>query len=900
MSGRSPHPALAAIAPGTTVVTANKRLARTLQALYARSEQACGRAAWDTPDILPWRAWMQRDWEALVLGSAIGRSAPPGLLLDPLQEHALWRDIVSRSEAGGGLLRLDAAARLAAEARALQHAWALELDAREPGLGRDARAFLAWSREFEGRCRARGWIDGARLPGLLAAAYADGALTPPARLYLAGFDEFTPQQHGLLRAVQAAGAAVDLEPTGDAPGAAALHAFPDAEAEMVAAARWARSRLEGGGARIAIVVPDLAACRAALLRIMDDVLSPGAVLPGNGGRPAPYNVSLGLPLADYPVVHTALAALEALAADPPLARAGALLRSPFLDGAEAEMTARGLLDARLRQRGEAVAPLGMLASMAAEQGEHGCPRFAAALARWRRGARALPARLPPSAWAERLLNLLHALGWPGERTLDSDEHQAAEAWRELVCGLSSLDRVTPMMTLAEALSFLRRASAERVFQPEREDTPIQILGVLEAAGMRFDHLWVMGMHDGAWPAAPDPNPFLPLALQRRLGLPHASPERELELARRIGARLQAAAPEVRFSHALAEGDRPLRASPLLAHLPDAPREAAGPPFYRDLVHAAARLETLVDAAAPPLAGGEAPGGAALFRLQAVCPFRACAELRLHARPLGEAVTGTAAAERGTLMHEALDRLWRELGGSEALHALDEAAEGALLGRVVEEVLEAAAAQRPRVYTQKFREVEGWRLMRRLRAWLEVERGRAPFTVEHTEERRRIAAGGFEVEVRIDRVDRLQGGGRAVIDYKTGKVAVEQWFGDRPEEPQLPLYSLALGDELEAILFGCLRPGETGYLGVARAEGIVPGGRKVRVYADASAGDGGAWADQRREWARVIEGLAADFRNGRAAVDPKRYPESCRYCGLTALCRVNDGTGPVDDAAEAAP
>lgn len=892
-----PHPggALAAIASGVTVVTANKRLARALQREHAAREQAAGRTVWETPDILPWQAWLKRAWDALIFSeatAATGTVSPPMLLLSPLQEHALWRAAMTGGE-GEALLRPDAAARLVTEAHALRQAWRIDPAELAAAPGRDTHAFLLWSREFEARCRAHHWIEDARLPDVLAGAFGTGALSPPAELYLAGFDEFTPQQRALFDALAAAGSRIDIEPAPAPRARVALSAHADAEAEMIAAAHWARRRLEEGASRIAIVVPDLASRRAALIRILDDVLEPGAVLPGSGVRSSPYGLSLGLPLAGYPIVHAALTALDLLTGDLPLAHAGALLRSPFVGGAEAEMNARGLLDAALRQRGEAAVSVEALAVLAGSGGEHACPLLAATLQRCRRVQRSLPLRLAPSAWVERVLSLLQLLGWPGERSLDSDEYQTVEAWRELVCGLAGLDRVTPMMELRELLRELRRVASERVFQPEREEAPIQVLGMLEAAGMQFDGMWVMGMQDDAWPSPPDPNPFLPLSVQRRHVLPRAMPERELELARRLGRRLEATAPEVRFSHALAEGDRPLRVSPLLAHLP-AIRDGDTTPFFYERVQEAGALEMVDEGSGPAFTGHEAPGGSRLFQLQALCPFRAFVELRLHAQPLEEATTGPDARERGTLMHRALDLLWRELGGSEALQVLGGKDLDELIGHVVDAVLAEAARDRAGVYTERFREVERWRLARRLHHWLEIERGRAPFVVEQREERQRIAVGGLEVEVRIDRLDRLSDGRLTVIDYKTGAVNIDDWFGDRPGEPQLPLYSLALGEELDAVLFACLRPGDIGYVGVAQSGDVAPG-KSVKIYAETPYADAcGSWEGQRREWARVLAGLATDFSAGRAAVDPKNPPKTCNYCALTALCRINELTGPLDD------
>ena len=200
---------------------------------------------------------------------------------------------------------------------------------------------------------------------------------------------------------------------------------------------------------------------------------------------------------------------------------------------------------------------------------------------------------------------------------------------------------------------------------------------------------------------------------------------------------------------------------------------------------------------------------------------------------------------------------------------------ALLVPIVDETLRYFAARRPRLYTRKFRDVERWRLLRRLREWLMVETRRSPFTVEQTETQRLIRVGGLEVKLRIDRLDRLPDGRCAVIDYKTGAVSIDAWFGERPDEPQLPLYSLTLGDELQAILFACLKPGAIAYLGVAGSADIVPG---ERGKVGDEAGDGGAdGAERSGATGRSDRKLARDFRQGVAVVDPKRYPSTCTYC-----------------------
>ena len=38
---------------------------------------------------------------------------------------------------------------------------------------------------------------------------------------------------------------------------------------------------------------------------------------------------------------------------------------------------------------------------------------------------------------------------------------------------------------------------------------------------------------------------------------------------------------------------------------------------------------------------------------------------------------------------------------------------------------------------------------------------------------------------------------------------------------------------------------------------------------------------------MLDQLGEDFREGRAAVDPKDRRKTCRYCALPTLCRINE-------------
>src|SRR5205085_8240870 len=143
------------------------------------------------------------------------------------------------------------------------------------------------------------------------------------------------------------------------------------------------------------------------------------------------------------------------------------------------------------------------------------------------------------------------------------EYQATRAWHEALSQFATLDRVLAPLDYGEAVDRLRYMARTTLFQPEDEGAPIQIMGLFESSGLRFDHLWAMGLHDEALPGPAHPNPFLPVELQRVHGLPHSSPARELEVATMVMRRLVASAREIVFSYPAQEGDQELGPSPFV-------------------------------------------------------------------------------------------------------------------------------------------------------------------------------------------------------------------------------------------------------------------------------------------------------------------------------------------------
>ena len=866
-----------------TVVTPNRRLALALRREFDDAQTASGLAAWDSADILPFSAFVERAYDDALYSDLAG-DLP--LLLTPAQEQAMWEGIIRGSEAGGALLAVPETARLVREAWQLAQAWRLLPRFKDLPLNEDGRAFQDWALRYERAARRDGHIDSTCLIDLVAPLFGRAQVKSPKFLVCYGFDIVTPQQSTLFASLRDTGCEIVAAGPQPRRGNALRIACKDSRDEIRRVAAWARSQLEAGAARVGVVVPDLARHRAAIVRAFSAVMAPDYALPGAAQRVLPFNVSLGLALTSYPLVNAAMLTLQLAGREIDFEQVSQLIRSPFLAGGEAEMSRRARLDAALRKRAEPVVTLDRLLTLMARDGA-GCPILAqclSALAKFRKanlfGAHA------PSVWAKRISETLGIVGFPGERGLDSAEYQTLKKWHELIAAFAALDRVVPRTGYAEAVSRLRRMAADTLFQPETPEVPIQILGVLEGAGMAFDRLWVMGLSDEVWPPGPRPNPFLPIEVQRAAKLPQGSAAESLELARRLTNEWRSAADEVVLSYPQREDERELKPSPLIIDVSQQPLPLPTYAIFRDAIHAARGLEQIEDHKAPALDTAVAvSAGTAAIKDHAACPFRAFALHRLDAQGIETPHTGLDALERGTLVHRVLAQAWSQLKSKDALDAISAADLETLLRKAAEDAVARIKRDRPTTLSGRFAEIERQRLARLARAWLEAEKQRSGFTVVSTEDKRRVEIGGLGFHTRLDRVDQTQDGRRIVIDYKTNAPPVGAMLGGRPDEPQLPLYLVTAEPDAAAVAFAQVKAGGMRFAALARDGDLLP---KVKAFAESYYRDRHvSWNEVVAAWRTDLARIAAGFAAGDARVDPKQYPHTCRYCDVKPFCRIHE-------------
>jgi probable DNA repair protein len=853
---------LAAVAAGRTVLAPNTELAAALFDAVERVHRDAGDGVWATPKVRDYSSWLRERHVQRQLEDAI---APR--LLSEVEERELWRTVIDTAQIGTDFLDPAGAARAARRARRTLFEYAIPIQAIDAAHSSECAAFLEWNRAFELRCRALGCVSADGLLGGLGSpsGHIDWIESPQwrpaARRWL--------EQHGRA-----------LLPQHKAQAESSLVRVPSASAEFAAMADWARVKLAEESFRAWICVPDLNRRRAEVVDAFDAALAPQRfALRGDSGT-TPYAVAGGTPLADYAPVRAALELLAASLGRVAFVQFSALLRAPELQDGDSEASSAARLDLVLRRRAsndadlsdwlelaERVARIEQMAPAAAVQRLRAAQQVLAEL----HGARRL------SEWVAVWMGALETGPWAFRRRWSSIEYQAAERFRELLASLSLGDAVFGTHSHESAQRILARAARETAFQAQTGVPAIWVSGQLLDPWLDYGGLWVSGCSDEQWPPPVAPVALLPVGVQRQYGVISASAESQLALAIDLQNRWQKRANQCVFSLSDPGEDSSSTPSPLLPKLMPVvlPPTLAPQPHWLKMLERAPGLESLWDEQAPPHAANERTHGVATLKAQSRCAFRGFAETRLNAQPLEQPVPGFNERERGELVHHALQHVWTVLRDSSALAAVRPDAEQRLIDEATARAVEFVCQRRDP--GRRWRLRERVRLQNLLGKWLQLERTRAPFVVEALEGSDQIARfGGLEFRVRIDRVDRLMDGARVLLDYKTGAAPVD-WRGERPDNPQLPVYALLSPDALVAVAYAKVNAAESGFVAESERRDIFPRTRQSELEGMAT------FAELIQVWSRRIERIAGEFAAGHALVAPTI--KACQSCKLQGLCRV---------------
>jgi ATP-dependent helicase/nuclease subunit B len=519
---------------------------------------------------------------------------------------------------------------------------------------------------------------------------------------------------------------------------AAEFAAPGEEAQGIALAL--REVLETPGRTAALVTPDRALARRVAahcarwnIAIADTAGQPLAVLPPG---------TLLLDLAEAAAQRFAPAALLALLKHP-LVRAGEA-RLAWLDGARA-------VDLKLRGPRPAPGLDGVTTHLAD-----------ASAAPWWKDAAALLVPLEASfVHGAQPLGPLIACLRETANALCGDALWGGPAGRSAAALLAELEAEAPAgpPTIDPRVlpSLLRTLLAEAAVRlpPGQQHPRLAIYGLIEARLQTADLMILGGLNEGVWPGTAAPDPWLAPRIRTELGLPG--------LERRIGIAAHdfaqgLGAPEVLLTRARRDARSPTLASRfwlrLAAMAGDRFEQAEGVTgWVRSLddpgEHAPAdRPEPLPPAELRP----RVISVTEVDRLKAD-PYAFYARRILRLMPLDPVDADPTPAQRGNAVHDILERWYKEDGCR--VDALRTRALTMLHDERTHPMLRA-------LWQPRLLAAIDW-----IAGQIAINEARGR-RVASAEGKGRIEIAGVTLSGRYDRIDRIDGGGIAIVDYKTGK------------------------------------------------------------------------------------------------------------------------------------
>ncbi len=868
---------------GAWIVTPGKRLAREITESWVR-QCTSGSPVIATPRVTTVDSWLEQAWLRAVEAGRL----PTARLLSPQQDLAVWQQLVRsdlEERIGFSLTHPRAAAQRA------QAAWNKLMMHNGAGLkdlwsafqyDDDCQVFSDWARQYNARISELGALSryGA-YQQLLTLSVTErpsvGLFTVP---------DLPPLTR---RALDHLASVTLIEPDRGDYANIPVQSFITRDDELFAAAQWAYASSVGSGQRVGIVLLDMANDRNRLEYFLRQEFNCLDACYND----LPVNFTTGMPLANTPLFRDALAALEWEVH--PLGRSQwlRLTRSPYLVFQDDLEMILALIQAQFRSGSHEISIDSALHIAARQDSSSEVTRILRSIrsSRVQMGVRNL------DDWTEVIRERLTLWGWPGRSGLDSIEYQQFQRLDVSLDALSSFAAVLPHQSYESALGVWRDCLAATVFQPKTPHDSIQVVGPLEAVGGQFDALWICGAQRGVLPARPRVEPFLPAAIQKSLGMADIDEAALNEEGRTLLQVWFAGSRKVTASfHRIDQGLLQHVSALLSGKVSEAdtswfpPARWAGP----------LQVEAAPEDALLPLDATETTGGTSLIRDQAACPFRAFARHRLNLPSLQPIQIGISASERGAFLHEALFRLWRQIESSYELASLSPPAEKNL----IEEAVTAAMQQ-----TESACEARGYSLRERvgsacwqleqqlcvdlLGQWLGHERERsASFRVVEMEQNQTLQVQGLSLTLRPDRIDELEDGRRAVIDYKTRAPSRTDWLGERPQQPQLPLYSL-LEPKIQGIAFAELSATDpVRFIALGEDLGLAKGdGKSLEQQTRSIAA---TWPELVAQWEMSLQQLAGEFMAGEAAVNPQ--PGACDYCDLASLCRIKEVSTGADPAA----
>jgi ATP-dependent helicase/nuclease subunit B len=829
---------LTLLAEGAMVITPNNRLSNSLLEDYFKSSHKLSQQmAVAKPLCLPYNTACKNAWQANIATNTI--KTPP-LLITPFQYRHLWRTIV---QSHPEVTYSESLLQSLIDAWIHCQQWQINSINKCFHHTPQTKQFQKWWQAIEYQLK--------ELHVLTESHIVPYLIQSPKRLFpstvvWACFDVFTPEQSLLQQHFHDTDILQYYYDLNAKPTQCLRYAARDTEDEYQQLSSWLIECLQKKSSKIGIVVPELNQESKKLQRILHKVIDSNLI-----------NLSLGQSLADFPIIAHALYLLSLQNTELTHHQASLMLQSPYIGYATDEFLARSqyLQDSTLLHQHQ----------IPYDAFVHSLKIHAPKLASQLSQLKPYPKNASPKEWVVHFEARLHTMGFPGDINLSSQQYQCLNRFKALFDELQQLQVLTQQLSADDALLSIQQLAKHTIFQPQKTNAPIQILGLLEASGCEFDKLWVTGLTNHCLPHKIRLSPFIPPKLQQEYLMPHSTPKRELQLAQQTIQRLKNSSNTVIFSYPKMQGDSHNLPCSLIQSLQDYEPETEGVICYQSS-HIIHEEESYL---IPRNASEAFSGGTAVLANQAKCPFKAFAAHRLKAKPTQTTADGIDVFLRGKILHKIMELIWHQLGSQERLLKLDVPT----LEQYMDEAITEALKVLKYTISKPLQTIEHTRLKKLLLAALQWEKQRSAFTVVAIEHAYTIELAGITFEVRVDRLDQVADS-KWIIDYKSTLPTSKPWHEDRPKEPQLLLYAL-LDEHINTLILMQLKSGTVVCSGYSEVVQDIKGVAALKKE--------DSWVNCRNRWKEALMLLATEFQEGHCLPHPAQL-NICQQCDFQNLCR----------------
>lgn len=837
------------------IITANQRQARFI------GQKLTENTLIHLPDIITLEQWVKNTWLHL---QDLGVDNTQHILLDSKQETFVWEEIVRLETSLPTLIDTESIAKYVRDAYVTLKNYTIDMSLLVTSNESESQFLISVCKSFDTYLDKKNLCTQTHAIERIQAAYKDGLLPPYSNAYLYGFIETYPALEQLLDVIAGGYSHIQNSP----PQTQSLKRFAlnDETRELEMAAHWAKAQInENPHKKIAIIVPNLTETKSHIEHTFLKVFDPDFYSDNRQFETNRYvDISASDMLSETPVIHAILSLLNTAQYALNKDQIKGITSSPFwgegLDNArlhllewvnfysapviEVNVFSReyAKIEMRLEQSNKhrdetehvdlftndqlaSHTTPEVLVQEASDstttektvenktQGNASSP--AQKLLAFRHTLRKVKAQPDFARWGEWLIAQLTTLGWPGPRTLNSYEYQAVQSFFSVLNDMQKLDNVRSFgdVSLHSFTQQLNKQLTQTPFHVQTVQAPVQILGLMEAAGLPFDACWITNMNEQQLPASPNPNPFIPLELQIAYDTPRSSPAREYTYAQKLVEQLCQHTTSIIFSYSH-NGENIVHPSPFIAdiplHLSD--RNAIDDTcniITRNYLHAIHSQDdifhTIPLGTAPPIPENETlKGGSYHLGLHAKNPLYAFLNDRVGAITPDEENIGMNAMDRGTVIHNVMAHIYTLYTNKHDItqwlnseHYTQE------LIQKTENILHHYLSRQHKRIPTLLQNVEVSLLIERINAFLKLEIERPEFTIYAVEKPVRVTINQRHIDLRIDRMDSIttikndnnndkeqNTESLIIFDYKSGSTSLSGLQTQPIYDCQLPLYLLS--------------------------------------------------------------------------------------------------------------